>query len=183
MKYCPKKERVTIGDSIFLVPYQYGFEFDFFNLVQKNMDRLKDSFPNMVRKNETVDGTKGYFEEKNTFWNKNIEYANLIFFEELLIGHFNIKDINIKKSTVELSYFIDKDFEKRGIVFQIIENRKKFIFNQLNIKTIKARCNINNKESEKVMQRAGMQYEGTIYQNYKTYDEMPVDTYIYSITQ
>lgn len=100
-----------------------------------------------------------------------------------MIGHFNIKDINIKKSTVELSYFIDKDFEKRGIVFQIIENRKKFIFNQLNIKTIKARCNINNKESEKVMQRAGMQYEGTIYQNYKTYDEMPVDTYIYSITQ
>jgi len=177
------KENIIINHSVSILPYQTGFEESFLELVQRNKERLMEGFPNLLQKNEHIIGTKSYFVEKIHQWNKNIAYAYLIFFEKELIGHFNIKDINVKKSTVELSYFIDKNYEKRGIVFSIIENRKTFIFDVLNIKTIKARCATDNTTSEKVMQKAGMQYEGTIHQNYRSYNNIMIDTYIYSISK
>lgn len=181
MKNFIQREPIFIDKQLNLLPYTKGYEVDFLQLVKANKDRLINSFPNLLQKLIEQNNVNLYFEEKIKKWNQNSEFAYLIFYQNVLIGHFNIKDVDFKKSCAELSYFIDKDFEGRGIVSSIIENRKDFIFNTLNLKTIKARCAIDNKASEKVMLKVGMHYEGTIYQNYIAYDDKIIDTYIYAL--
>jgi ribosomal-protein-alanine N-acetyltransferase len=181
LKKYPEKSIIVIQHDLYICPYQKGYESVFFNLVQKNIIRLRDGFPDLFKKINTIEDTMLYFEEKIKLWNQNKEYAYLIFMNDILIGHFNIKDINWNKSSVELSYWIDVDYEKKGIIYTIISHRKDFIFNQLSISKIFARCDVNNKKSEQVMLKCGMQYEGTLHQNYLSWDNKPIDTYLYSI--
>ena len=105
----------------------------------------------------------------------------MIFDAQEIIGHFNIKDIDWKNKTVELAYWIDSDSENKGIVPNIVKNRIDFIFRELDIIKIIARCHVENKQSEKIMQKCGMHYEGTVHNLYKTYQNICVDTYLYSI--
>lgn len=181
MKKILLRNAVEIDATIQLLPYSEKYHLDFFHLVMKNLSRLQNHFPVLTNKIESEESTKLYFQEKNKNWNSNLEYAYLILFDEKVIGHFNIKNLNWKNNSAEFSYWIDVDFENKGIVSKIIKNRIQFLFNELNIDKIYAMCDIDNKASEKVMIKSGMQYEGTIHKNYKTQQNISIDTYLYSI--
>ena len=175
------RDCVQIQDKICLKPYQKGYEEAFFQLVRKNFDRLQNHFPSLLKKNESIENTKTYIDEKIKLWNKCQEFAYMIFNEQEIIGHFNIKDIDWKKKTVELAYWIDSDSENKGIVTNIVKNRINYIFSELDIIKIIARCHVENMQSEKIMQKCGMHYEGTVHNLYKNYQNISVDTYLYSI--
>lgn len=175
------RANIVIDDSIEILPYQQKFSADIFELTNKNAARLEMHFPSLINKTDSLPKTQVYIEEKIKNWNKHKEYAYLISFENNIIGHFNIKDINWTNNTAEFSYWIDIDYENKGIMTKIIKHKINYLFSQTTICKIVARCKVNNTASEKVMQKCGMQYEGTIHQNNFSSGLLSVDIYLYSI--
>ncbi len=91
---------------------------EFFDLIENNRNRIQKTFPvtvsncvdlkiteEFIAKNIQIEKEKtGYY-----FYIRNLETNNLI-------GYIGIKKIDYNISKCELFYFIDKDFEGKGII-------------------------------------------------------------------
>lgn len=172
-------------DRLLLQPYVIKYYKEVFYLVQKNKPRLIHSFPNLLRATETIENTKDYVQQKIFDWNKNRAYGFMIFDKSThqLIGHFNLKDIDLKASQCELAYFIDEDFEKQGLITEVLNAMLKAGFEKINLSRIFARIVTTNIASQKVAEKSGLKYEGAFYKDYTTYDNQIVDTYRYGISK
>ncbi|UOQ44856.1 GNAT family N-acetyltransferase [Halobacillus salinarum] len=60
----------------------------------------------------------------------------------------------------ELGYVLSKDYWGRGLITEAVRAVISFGFDQLDLVRIQARCFVDNKGSERVMNKAGMSYEG-----------------------
>lgn len=172
-------------ERLVLEPYAIKYYNDFFRLIHKNKSRLVHSFPILLRSTETADMTKDFVQQKIFDWNNNRAYSFMIFDKptHLLIGHFNLKDIDWKASQCELAYFIDKDFEKQGLITEVLNAILRTGFEKINLKHIFARIVTTNIASQKVAEKSGLKYEGAFYQDYTTYDNQVVDTCRYGISR
>lgn len=171
-------------ERLILQPYQIKYYKDVFTLIQKNKTRLVHSFPNMLRATETETATKDYVQQKIFDWNKNKAFAFMIFYKATneLIGHFNLKDIDWKKKECELSYFIDENFAKKNLSSEAITILLHVCFRIIHFNRVTARIVSTNIASQKLVEKAGLKYEGAFYQDYTTYDNKLVDTYRYGIS-
>jgi len=77
-----------------------------------------------------------------------------------------------------LGYAIAREYWDRGLTTEAVRAAIAFGFNHLSLNRIEARCIAENTASERVMQKAGMSYEGTLrdyvfrkgaYRDYKVY--------------
>lgn len=181
MKKILQKNKIEVNNQIILLPYQIEYVQELHHLIINNFDRLQNHFPSLLKHTSTLIMTENYILQKSKNWHKSIEYTYMILFKNELIGHFNIKNINWKNQSAELSYWIDKHAEKKGIVTTIVKYMIQYIFSQTSISKIYARCTIDNKASENIMINSNLKYEGTLYQNYQNLNNLYMDTYLYSI--
>ena len=172
-------------ERLFLKQYDIKLYNDVYHLIQKNKLRLVHSFPLLLRATETEIATKDYVQQKIFDWNNNKAYGFMLFDKptQQLIGHFNLKDIDWKKNQCELAYFIDANFENQGLVTEAMINLLRIGFEKINFNRIFARIVTTNIASQKVVEKAGLKYEGAFYQDYTTYDNQIVDTYCYGISK
>lgn len=172
-------------ERLLLKPYDIKFYQDIFQLIQKNKNRLVHSFPNLLRATETLENTKDFVQHKIFDWNKDKAYAFMVVDKNTnqLIGHINIKDIDWKKNQTELSYFIDEDFERKGLTTEAIQKIIRLCFIVLQFDRVFVRIVTSNIASQKTIENAGLKYEGAFYQDYTTYDNQIVDTYCYGISK
>lgn len=170
---------------LILLPYEIKYYKDVFELIHKNKSRLIHSFPNLLNATETIEDTKDFVQNKIFDWNKNKAFGYMIYYKDsnLLIGHFNIKDIDWKKNQTELSYFIDENFERKGLTTEAIQLILKICFLVLKFDRVFVRIVTENIASQKVAEKANLKYEGAFFQDYTTYDNKIVDTYCYGISR
>jgi ribosomal-protein-alanine N-acetyltransferase len=64
----------------------------------------------------------------------------------------------------ELGYAISRDYWGRGFVAEAVRAMISFGFKEMNLNRIEARCIAGNTASARVMEKAGMLYEGTLRQ-------------------
>lgn len=62
----------------------------------------------------------------------------------------------------ELGYTLSRAYWGRGLMPEAVRRVIRFGFERLNLNRIEARCFAENSASERVMQKAGMLYEGTL---------------------
>lgn len=172
-------------DRLILLPYNIIYFEEVFRLISSNKPRLIQSFPKLLKANETLSNSKDYVQQKIFDWNNNKAFAFMISDKgnQNLIGHFNIKDIDWKKKQAELSYFIDGKMEKRGLTTEALQKILSICFLTLKMKNVFSRIVSTNVASQKVAEKSGLKYEGTYYQDYITYDNKVVDTYKYGISE
>ncbi len=172
-------------DRLILQPYIIKFYKDVYQLIHRNKDRLTHSFPNLLRATETEAATKDYVQQKIFDWNNNKAYGFMIFDKSThqLIGHFNLKDIDWKKRICELAYFIDDSYAQQGLVTEAMNALLDKCFREIQLEHVMARIVTTNIASQKVVEKAGLKYEGAYYQAYTTYDNKVVDTYRYGISK
>jgi ribosomal-protein-alanine N-acetyltransferase len=180
----PKIERRQIVvDQLVLKPYHPGVEDDLFALIRENLSDLTPGFPQMLAATRTKEETKEYVQAKIRQWNKNQALAFLICREEELVGHFNLKDIDWKVLKLELAYWIDASLRGNGLMTDVIRKMVLFGFEGLGMERIFARVVTSNIASERVLQKAGLKYEGTFIKDYRTFDNRIVDTHVYALTK
>jgi len=181
-----KFPRQTIEtERLLLMPYQQKYTGEYFTLIQKNKNRLKDSFPTILRSTTSEPDTHHFIQQKIVDWNKNKAYAFLLFYKEnrQLIGHLNLKALDWKKRQAEIAYFIDEDFVCRGLTSEAILRVMQIVFNQLEFQRLFAKVIPSNKASVSVLEKCGLRYEGAFFSDFTTYDHQQTDTNCYGITR
>ena len=182
MKPKIQRQELLAGELI-LKPYLAGVEPELFRLIQKNLDDLVPSFPQMLSATRTAEDTKEYVQAKTRLWNKNEAFGFLLFHKGRIVGHFNLKDIDWKQKQLEFSYWLDASLRGRGWMSGIIRVMLRFGFEKLGMERISARVVTTNAASERVLQKSGFKYEGTYHQAYRTFDNRDVDTHVYAISR
>jgi ribosomal-protein-alanine N-acetyltransferase len=87
-----------------------------------------------------------------------------IVYKELnkLIGTGGFHNWNLEHRRAEVGYAISSRYWNKGIMTETLKRMLRFGFEAMALNRIEALCKIENAASEKVMQKCGMKYEGTL---------------------
>ena len=155
----------------------------FYNLIQHNLDRLKDTFAGTVSKTRTIQETKAFIlvALKNNI--QKLYYPFLIkeVSTKSILGFIDLKNINWDIPKTEIGYFIHKEYEGRGITSKALKMMIGFCFGKLKMSKLFLRTTKNNVGSQKVAVKNGFQKEGFIRRDYKTASGEIVDLLYYGL--
>ncbi len=142
---------------------------EFYNLVQANHDRLIRAFPITVGACADIAGTERFLleaieKERNTegfhFFVRDNEWASLI-------GFLCIRKIDLQLLKCELAYFIDENFEGKGIISSALGKVIKICFSELDLNKVFIRTSLNNIGSQNIALKHNFTLEGILRQEYK----------------
>jgi len=100
----------------------------------------------------------------------------------VLIGSIGIWQIQKENYRGELGYVLHPDYQGKGIMSEAVKAVTDFAFNAMNLHSIEANINPENKASAKVLERAGFVQEAYFRENYY-YDGRFLDSAIYSLVK
>lgn len=96
-----------------------------------------------------------------------------------LVGAIGLT-VNKKHHLAELGYWVGKPYWNQGYATEAAREVIRFGFEDMNLNRIQARYMNKNPASGRVMQKIGMQYEGTLRQALHRFDEFE-DAHVYAI--
>lgn len=99
-----------------------------------------------------------------------------------MIGVVKLFEISTASKRAEVSYILNSDFQGKGYVNEAISTVINFCFNEMKFIRVQARCSTDNIDSEKVMQKAGMSFEGILKKYWILKGEIK-DVKLYAITK
>jgi ribosomal-protein-alanine N-acetyltransferase len=79
-----------------------------------------------------------------------------------IVGNCGFPDIVLKKLCGEVNYYIASRHRGKGLAPEALQALLLWGFRQIGLTRIQARCEPDNSSSERVMQKAGMKFEGWI---------------------
>ena len=97
----------------------------------------------------------------------------------VIIGAINL-NVNIYNDSVEFNYAIDNRYTNKGYMTEALETMKSFCLEKINVNRFQGGCCIENTASKRVMEKCGMQYEGTL-RNYIKLRDGYHDMHMFSI--
>ncbi len=142
----------------------------FYDLIQHNLDRLKDTFAGTVSKTTTINETKMFIDVALKNNTKKLYYPFLI--REIsttkIVGFIDLKNINWDIPKTEIGYFIDIDYEGKGISSNALKMMIGFCFNNLKMSKLFLRTTKSNIGSQKVAEKNDFEKEGFVKRDYRT---------------
>ncbi len=142
---------------------------EFFDLIDKNRNHISKTFPVTVSNCNDLQKSKLFITnniqiEKNKegyyFYIRNLETNKLI-------GYICIKKIDYNISKCELAYFIDKDFEGKGVISEAVSDVIKICFNNLMLNKVFICTSKINIASQQIALKHGFQQEGILRKEFK----------------
>ena len=142
---------------------------EFFNLIDRNRNHIGKTFPvtvsNCIDLEKTIEFITNniQIEKQKTgyyFYIRNLETNDLI-------GYICIKKIDFNISKCELAYFIDKDFEGKGIVSKAILDVIAICFKELLMNKIFICTSKINFGSQQIALKNGFIQEGILREEFK----------------
>jgi ribosomal-protein-serine acetyltransferase len=141
----------------------------FYELIEKNRERLTMYFPKTLKHIRDLDSTKLFINLKINEATKKDGYWFLVISkkENQLIGSLVIKDLDLTVPKCELAYFIDESFEGKGITSKATQWLVNHCFNELGMEKIILRINPANEASRRVALKNGFTREGYMKKEYR----------------
>jgi RimJ/RimL family protein N-acetyltransferase len=156
---------------------------EFFDLIENNRSRIKKTFPVTVSNCVNLKATEEFI-SKNIqieiertgyyFYVRNIETNNLI-------GYIGIKKIDYHISKCELFYFIDNDFEGKGIISKAVSDVIAICFKELSMNKIFICTSKINFGSQQIALKNGFIHEGTLREEFKNHEGVLEDINYYGL--
>ena len=145
---------------------------EFFLLIDKNRDYISKSFPVTVYHCLNLETTAKLISESIEIENKKEGYYFYIRSLETnkLIGYSLIKKIDLNIFKCEFAYFIDRDFEGKGIISTLVSRMLDFCFNDLNMNKIFICTSKINLGSQQIAIKNGFLQEGILREEFKKGD-------------
>lgn len=97
-----------------------------------------------------------------------------------VIGTIGFMWINPEHRSCEVGYSLNRKYWNRGYTTQALKRLIRYAFEELHLNRVEAQFEINNIASGRVMEKAGMHYEGTLRQRLKNKGRF-VDVKLYAI--
>ena len=169
---------------IILKKYKAGDGKVFYNVIEKNRDRMIDSFPVMLSNTHDEVNAEYYVRKKIEEWDEQSAFNFGIWLKENeeYIGHISVKNIDWVIPRGEIAYIISGEYEGKGIMTEALTTIIKFGFENLSINRLFLRIMTNNTRSYRLAERCGFIREGILRKDHKTYNGELVDLYHYGMT-
>jgi ribosomal-protein-serine acetyltransferase len=151
----------------------------FFNFIEKNREYYRgilhfiDNLKNEKDSEAFILNSLGMMiEGKMVFWG--------IWSKEDIVGEVSIRDIDEEFKSAEIGYFVDKDFEGKGIVSQACKILINYVFKEFDIERLELGCDVKNIKSQHIADKLGFKIEGIARKGFVA-DGKLVDCSIYSL--
>ena len=83
----------------------------------------------------------------------------------------------------ELGYSLSEDYWGEGIMTEAAQRIISYAFDEMSLIILMIRTSTTNRRSQRVIEKCGFKYEGTLRQAYKIYDGTLRDTMVFSMTR
>ena len=142
----------------------------FYALIDRNRERINNAFPVTVSGCSDLRNTAKFLKEAvdNEIWNEQYYFYLRDNESGELIGYVVIKNIELDISICELAYFIDSDFEGKGIITKAVGNILDHCFGEMNMNKVAISTLKLNTASQKVALKHGFVQEGILRQEFKS---------------
>ena len=162
-KISPKMEVLTQGD-ITLKPLDIKNAEYLFNMVDRNRQHIAVFLGWTERTKNVVDSRK--FIEKCLQGFKDGEQITLeIWYKDAFVGLIDFHSISQSNKSAEVGYWIDKDYEGKGIVTNSCKLFFKYGFEKLGFNRIEIRVNTENEKSFQIPKGLGFIKDGVLRQS------------------
>lgn len=84
--------------------------------------------------------------------------------DKKMIGTIGFLNWDEENRSAEVGFVLSPIYWNKGIMTESLKMVMKFAFDEMNLNRFQAKCEPENKPSAKVMEKAGLTYEGTIRQ-------------------
>ena len=81
-----------------------------------------------------------------------------------LVGACGLVNWEAEHARAEVGFVLSREYWGRGLMSEAVRAMLRFGFERMNLNRIEARCIAENAASARVMEKAGMVYEGTLHQ-------------------
>ena len=100
-----------------------------------------------------------------------------------VIGSIGLEDDSIRKNirSRELGYSLSEDYWGEGLMTEAAKRMIRYSFEETNITMLMIRTAETNRRSQRVIEKCGFRYEGTLRKSYRLYDGTVRDTRFYSM--
>ena len=144
---------------------------EFFKLIMKNKSHIEKTFPVTVSNCLDLDKAIGFIETNIQKEANNEGYYFYIRNTEtnILIGYVCIKNIKQDILKCELAYFIDADFEGKGIISKAVSKTIDFCITELGMNKVYICTSKINKGSQQIALKHGFQEEGILREEFKNH--------------
>ena len=145
---------------------------EFFDLIEKNKSYIAKTFPVTLSHCLDLEKTKQFIAVNQDKENQKEGY----FFyprnskTNALIGYLCIKSIDNQKVKCELGYFIDEDYQRKGIISKMVSESLDFCFNTLKMNKIFICTSKTNKASQQIALKHHFKQEGILREEFKSSD-------------
>ena len=152
------KIELTSGIHLGLIEKRHSPQF--FSYIQNNMDNFKGilNFVDRMKNQDAVDALVKAFADMQT---AGTGFLWGIWENDSLIGSINAHDINLFVKSGEISYFIDKNHEGKGIMSKAFGAILAELFVEYKLQRVFLRCSTENERSQNIAKRHGFIHEGT----------------------
>jgi ribosomal-protein-serine acetyltransferase len=145
---------------------------EFYNLIEKNKTHIEKTFPLTLSHCLDLEKTKQFIVLNQDKENHKEGYffypRNLI--TNALIGYLCIKSIDVQKAKCELGYFIDEDYQGKGITSKMVSETLDFCFNTLKMNKVFICTSKINIASQQIALKHHFKQEGILREEFKSSD-------------
>jgi ribosomal-protein-serine acetyltransferase len=146
-------------DGIVLQPLAAGDARAYYAAARKNLARLHPWFY-WARETMTFDETLAYLQDVEAQPEPKLDRPYAYFDGSVVAGSIGLYKIDFFNRIARIGYWIDEDYEGRGLITQGARRLIDHAFNVLRLNRIEIRCAPDNLASRAVPQRLGFTEEG-----------------------
>ncbi len=145
---------------------------EFYNLVNKNSTHIGKTFPVTLANSDSLKKAEDFLEvsrnkEKTKegfyFYARDIQANNLI-------GYLCVKTIDYRISKCELGYFVDEDYQGKGITSKMVVDALDFCFNELKMNKVFICTSEINLASQRIALKHNFKQEGILRDEFRNGD-------------
>ncbi len=157
----------------------------FYNLVAENTSRIHDYFPQTLEAVTTKEAGEGFVRQKIADWLLQNEYCFGVWEHKnaKLIGFIRIFNINWGVPSGELAFFVDKNFEGKGIMTEVLQILIRFTFEDLNIEKLRLRTATDNYATQRLARKCGFRREGDLRSEFRRPSGELIDVMLFGFTK
>lgn len=145
---------------------------EFYKLIDKNKDHIAKTFPVTLANSDTLKKAENFMavnleKEKNKegfyFFARDIK-------TNTLIGYLCVKTIDYRISKCELGYFIDEDYQGKGITSKMVAAALEFCFIELMLNKVFICTSEINFASQRIALKHNFKQEGLLRDEFRNGD-------------
>ena len=145
---------------------------EFYKLIDKNKNHIGQTFPVTLANSDSLKKAEDFLavsldKEKNNegfyFYARDIKTNNLI-------GYLCVKTIDYRISKCELGYFIDEDFQGKGITSKMVSDALDFCFKELLLNKVFICTSEINLASQGIALKHNFKQEGILRDEFRNGD-------------